>query len=152
MIWSVCMFSMMSNFLRPFSFLFSAWASLTDFSGVPIIERTRRKNLAPLPLYFSLHKRELDNEDLRRWWASWSVRLLGHHRFRPLKKNGARCRIAIQIANSSWPFHWNKKICWTLEEELVATVRPSVCCWPSQLSTCVFYARARALLLCNARR
>lgn len=86
MIWSVCMFSMMSNVLRPFSFLFSAWASLTDFSGVPIIERTRRKNLAPLPLYFSLHKRELDNEDLRRWWASWSVRLLGHHRFRPLKK------------------------------------------------------------------
>lgn len=65
-----------------------------------------------------------------------------------LKKNRGRCRIAIQIANSSWPFHWNKKICWTLEEELVTTVRPSVCCWPSQLSTCVFYARARAHFCC----
>jgi hypothetical protein len=76
-----CRYSIPDYFSCVFQGVHLISSSLTGFAGVPIKrEYTRARS-------FSFgQKREFHNEDLRRWWASWSVRLLGrwgHYRFLP---------------------------------------------------------------------
>lgn len=76
-----CRYSIPDYFSCVFQGVHLISPSLTGFAGVPIKrEYTRARS-------FSFgQKREFHNEDLRRWWASWSVRLLGrwgHYRFLP---------------------------------------------------------------------
>lgn len=76
-----CRYSIPDYFSCVFQGVHLISPSLTGFAGVSIKrEYTRARS-------FSFgQKREFHNEDLRRWWASWSVRLLGrwgHYRFLP---------------------------------------------------------------------
>lgn len=150
-IWSVCMFSMMSNFLRPFSFFIFCLGFVNRLFWCPNYRTNKAKESGyPSPLFF-LHKRELDNEDLRRWWASWSVRLLGHYRFRPKKPrtlsychSNSEQLLALSLKqknmlNPGGRTGYNSPSVRVLLAFSIVYVR-------------VLCARARALLLCNARR
>lgn len=140
------MFSMMSNFLRPFSFFIFCLGFVNRLFWCPNYRTNKAKESGyPSPLFF-LHKRELDNEDLRRWWASWSVRLLGHYRFRPKKPrtlsychSNSEQLLALSLKQKKYVEPWRKN--W-----LQQSVRPCVVGLLNCLRAC--FMRARAHFCC----